>query len=119
MVLRCRGSITIYPRIGLQNSNCQGSKRKWPLTSALFIFFTRKQEENACLYCIKIHATAWHSLVIKTREGEPAKEGEKRVQNREKEKKETKPGRESVQTGAKFVPLFLLKETAAFGAILW
>jgi len=31
-----------------------------------------KKEENGCLYCIKIHAIAWHSLVIKTREGEPA-----------------------------------------------
>jgi len=58
-----------------KTSKCQGSKRKWPLTSALFIFFTRKQEENGCLYCIKIHATAWHSLVIKTREGEPVRGG--------------------------------------------
>jgi len=74
-----------------KTSKCQGSKRKWPLTSALFIFFTRKQEENGCLYCIKIHATAWHSLVIKTREGEPVRRGrnhkeEKKRQTREKEK---------------------------------
>jgi len=75
-----------------KTSKCQGSKRKWPLTSALFIFFTRKQEENGCLYCIKIHATAWHSLVIKTREGEPVRGGRREV-------KKT------------VVPLFLLKET--------
>jgi len=29
----------------------------------------------------------------------------------------TEPGRETIQRGAKFVPLFLLKETEAFGAI--
>jgi hypothetical protein len=43
--------------------------------------------------------------------------GEKRAELR-KRKKETEPGRETVQRGAKFVPLFLLKETEAFGAIL-
>jgi hypothetical protein len=44
--------------------------------------------------------------------------GEKGAEPRKK-KKGTKPGREAVQRGAKFVPRFLLKETEAFGAILW
>jgi hypothetical protein len=52
----------------------------------LFIIFTGKQEENACLYCIKIHATAWHSLVIKTREGEPAKGGKNDITEKPLEK---------------------------------
>jgi len=60
-----------------KNSKCQGSKRKWPLTLTLFIFLTWKKKKNGCLYCIKIHATAWHSLVIKTTEGELAGGGEK------------------------------------------
>jgi hypothetical protein len=64
-----------------KNSKCQGSKRKWPLTLTLFIFFTRKKKKNGCLYCIKIHATTWHSLVIKTREGEPTKRGEQKEGN--------------------------------------
>jgi len=52
-----------------------------------------KKEENGCLYCIKIHATAWHSLV-KTREGEPA-EGEKKgeIRGQEKEKRKKLRGR--------------------------
>jgi len=37
-----------------------------------------KKEEKRMLYCIKIHATAWHSLVIKTREGEPTKGGKRK-----------------------------------------
>jgi len=41
-----------------------------------------KKEENGCLYCIKIHAIGWHSLVIKTREGEPAGGGGERVEQR-------------------------------------
>jgi hypothetical protein len=55
----------------------------------LFIIFTGKQEENACLYCIKIHATAWHSLVIKTREGEPAKGGKNDITEKPLEKHRT------------------------------
>jgi len=77
-----------------KTSKCQGSKRKWPLTSALFIFFTRKQEENGCLYCIKIHATAWHSLVIKTREGEPQKEEKRKKSHARQGGRQKKTGGE-------------------------
>jgi hypothetical protein len=77
MALRCRVSIAIYPRTGLQNLKMSRIKMQMAININTVHLLHPKKEENGCLYCIKIHATAWHSLVIKpekeNRQGEEKK----------------------------------------------
>jgi hypothetical protein len=92
MALRCRGSIIIYPRTGLQNFKMSRLKTQMAINiSTVHLLHSKKKRENGCLYCIKIHATAWHSLVIKTREGEPARDGGRKSHERQKAKTEDEP----------------------------
>jgi hypothetical protein len=90
-------------RLDFKHSKHQGPKRKWPLTSTLFIFFTRPKK-NGCPYsCIKIHAwsphyleaTAWHSLVIITREGTEQKRGGGELEHEEGKEKHKHQERET------------------------
>ena len=85
--------------------------------------------------CIKIHANAWHSLVIKTREGELAlggkraeprrgrrrweggrktwteKTGKRHKKGRETKENRKRTGKRTRQRRVNFLPLFLLKGT--------
>jgi len=83
----------------IEHSKEKAGKKNWELK--------RKKKEQTFV-----------PLVSKKQRRRTNRGGEKRAEPR-KRKKETEPGRETVQRGAKFVPLFLLKETEAFGAILW
>jgi len=82
MALRCRVSIAIYPRTGPQKVKMSRIKTQMAININTVHLLHPKKEENRCLYCIKIHATAWHSLVIKTREGEPTGGEEERAEPR-------------------------------------